>query len=61
LVINSTENVENMKNVLREVEEILESSIQQKVKMTRYIDKLLKQKNREFAELQSKDTDSYSE
>ena len=58
LVINSTENVENMKNVLREVEEILESSIQQKVKMTRYIDKLLKQKNREFAELQSKTTDS---
>jgi len=53
LVINSTENVENMKNVLREVEEILESSIQQKVKMTRYIDKLLKQKNREYAELQS--------
>ncbi|PKG81297.1 general secretion pathway protein GspA [Colwellia sp. 75C3] len=61
LVINSTENVENIKNVLREVEEILESTIQQKVKMTRYIDKLLKQKNREFAELQSKDTDSYSE
>ncbi|PKI15763.1 XrtA/PEP-CTERM system-associated ATPase [Colwellia sp. 12G3] len=58
LVINSTENVENMKNVLREVEEILESSIQQKVKMTRYIDKLLKQKNREFAKLQSKNADS---
>lgn len=58
LVVNSTENVENMKNVLREVEEILESSIQQKVKMTRYIDKLLKQKNREFAELQSKTADS---
>ncbi len=58
LVINSTENVENIKNVLREVEEILESSIQQKVKMTRYIDKLLKQKNREFAELQSKTADT---
>ncbi len=58
LVINSTEHVENIKNVLREVEEILESSIQQKVKMTRYIDKLLKQKNREFAELQSKNADS---
>jgi putative secretion ATPase (PEP-CTERM system associated) len=54
LVVNSTENVENIKEVLREVEEILESSIQQKVKMTRYIDKLLKQKNREFAEQQSK-------
>ena len=57
-VINSTEHVENIKNVLREVEEILEGSIQQKVKMTRYIDKLLKQKSREFAELQSKATDS---
>ncbi|TYK65776.1 XrtA/PEP-CTERM system-associated ATPase [Colwellia echini] len=53
LVINSTENVENIKNVLREVEEILEASIQQKVKMTRYIDKLLKQKSREFAKAQS--------
>ncbi|MEY8213876.1 MAG: XrtA-associated ATPase, partial [Colwellia sp.] len=58
LIINSTENIENMKNVLREVEEILESSIKQKVKMTRYIDKLLKQKNREFAELQSKAADN---
>jgi general secretion pathway protein A len=58
LVINSTEHVENIKNVLREVEEILEGSIQQKVKMTRYIDKLLKQKNREFAELQSKTAES---
>jgi len=57
-VVNSTEKVENIKNVLREVEEILEGSIQQKVKMTRYIDKLLKQKNREFAELQSKNTES---
>ena len=58
LVINSTENVENIKNVLREVEEILEGSIQQKVKMTRYIDKLLKQKNRELAKLQSEADDS---
>ncbi len=58
LVVNSTEQVENIKNVLREVEEILEGSIQQKVKMTRYIDKLLKQKNREFAELQSKAADN---
>ena len=57
LVINSTENVENIKNVLREVEEILEGSIQQKVKMTRYIDKLLKQKSREFAEFQSNTAD----
>jgi putative secretion ATPase (PEP-CTERM system associated) len=58
LVINSTEHVENIKNVLREVEEILESTIQEKVKMTRYIDKLLKQKSREFAELQSKTAES---
>lgn len=52
LVVNSSENVENIKNVLREVEEILETTIREKVKMTRYIDKLLKQKNREYAQLQ---------
>ena len=50
LVVNSTENVENIKDVLREIEEILETSIKQKVKMARYVDKLLKQKNRQFAE-----------
>ncbi|WP_448212524.1 XrtA/PEP-CTERM system-associated ATPase [Colwellia sp. MEBiC06753] len=49
-VVNSTENVENIKEVLREIEEILETSIKQKVKMARYVDKLLKQKNRQFAE-----------
>jgi len=54
LVVNSTENVENIKNVLREVEEILDSSIKQKVKMARYVDKLLKQKNRQYAEEQVK-------
>ncbi len=54
LVVNSSEKVENMKNVLREIEEILESSIKQKVKMTRYVDKLLKQKNREYAQEQVK-------
>jgi putative secretion ATPase (PEP-CTERM system associated) len=58
LVVNSSENVENIKNVLREVEEILETTIQQKIKMTRYIDKLLKQKNRQYAELQTKTADS---
>ncbi|ALO36474.1 general secretion pathway protein GspA [Colwellia sp. MT41] len=57
LLPNSTENVENIKNILREVEEILEGSIQQKVKMTRYIDKILKQKSRELAELQSNSTE----
>jgi general secretion pathway protein A len=54
VVINSNENVENIKNVLREVEEILESSIKQKIKMARYVDKLLKQKNRQYAEEQVK-------
>ncbi|MGL1957604.1 MAG: XrtA-associated ATPase [Colwellia sp.] len=52
VVVNSTENVENIKNVLREVEEILETSIKQKVKMARYVDKLLKQKNRQYAQEQ---------
>jgi general secretion pathway protein A len=52
VVVNSNENVENIKNVLREVEEILESSIKQKIKMARYVDKLLKQKNRQYAKEQ---------
>jgi len=49
-VVNSTVKVENIKDVLREVEEILESSIKQKIKMARYVDKLLKHKNRLYAE-----------
>ncbi len=52
VIVNSSENVENIKNVLREVEEILESNIKQKVKMARYVDKLLKQKNRQYAQEQ---------
>jgi putative secretion ATPase (PEP-CTERM system associated) len=52
VVINSNENVENIKDVLREVEEILESSIKQKIKMARYVDKLLKQKNHQYAKEQ---------
>jgi len=48
--INSTEKVENIREVLREVEEILETSIKQKIKMARYVDKLLKHKNRLYAE-----------
>ena len=51
VVVNSSENVENIREVLREVEEILDTTIKQKVKMARYVDKLLKQKNRELAEL----------
>lgn len=51
--VNSTENVENIKEVLREVEDILDNQIKQKVKMTRYVDKLLKQKNKEYAKEQT--------
>lgn len=50
VVVNSSENVENIKNVLREVEDILDTTIKQKIKMARYVDKMLKQKNRTFAE-----------
>jgi len=52
VVVNSSENVENIREVLREVEEILESNIKQKIKMARYVDKLLKQKNRQYAQEQ---------
>tara|TARA_R110001592_G_scaffold59205_5_gene179667 strand:- start:18685 stop:19743 length:1059 start_codon:yes stop_codon:yes gene_type:complete len=52
VVVNSSENVENIREVLREVEEILETNIKQKIKMARYIDKLLKQKNRQYAQEQ---------
>jgi putative secretion ATPase (PEP-CTERM system associated) len=52
VVVNSNENVENIKNILREIEEILESDIKQKIKMTRYVDKLLKQKGRQYAQEQ---------
>ena len=33
VVVNSSQNVENLKDVLREVEEILETSIKEKIKM----------------------------
>lgn len=56
VVVNSNENVQHIKDVLREVEEILETSIKQKVKMARYVDKLLKHKSRLYAE-QSIDSD----
>ncbi len=55
VVVNSPEKVESIKEILREVEEILESSIRQKIKMARYVDKLLKQKNRLYAESNIKD------
>ena len=56
LVVNSTEKVENIKDILREVEEILETSIRQKIKMARYVDKMLKNKSRLFT-----DTDESAE
>jgi len=49
-LVNSNENVQNVKDVLREIEEILESSIKEKIKMTRYVDKLLKQKSKQLAQ-----------
>jgi putative secretion ATPase (PEP-CTERM system associated) len=53
--IASTTTISNMEKTLHDVEEILENSIQQKVKMSRYLDKLIKQKSREYADLQTKD------
>lgn len=52
IIVNSSENVEHIKEVLREVEEILESNIKQKIKMARYVDKLLKQKSKLYAQEQ---------
>ena len=50
VVVNSAEKVENIKEILREVEEILESNIKEKIKMARYVDKMLKQKGRIFTD-----------
>ncbi len=47
--VNSSENVKHIREILREVEEILELNIKEKIKMTRYIDKLLKHKSVELA------------
>ncbi|MGJ8693920.1 MAG: XrtA/PEP-CTERM system-associated ATPase [Thalassotalea sp.] len=51
--VNSAEKIESIKEVLREIEDYLEGSIKQKIKMARYVDKLLKQKNRQYAEEQA--------
>lgn len=55
-----TQHTENIKEILRDVEDILNNTIKQKVKMTRYVDKLLKQKNRLYAEgcIESKENDN---
>ena len=50
VVVNSTEKVASMKDVLREVEDILESSIKEKIKMARYVDKMLKHKSRIYTD-----------
>jgi putative secretion ATPase (PEP-CTERM system associated) len=50
VVVNSSEKVESIKEVLREVEEILETSIKQKIKMARYVDKLLKHKSKLYTQ-----------
>jgi len=60
VVVNSTENVENMKEILREVEDILESSIKHKIKMARYVDKLLKQKSRLYAEANTEEINEHN-
>mgnify|MGYP000218020391 FL=1 len=49
-----------MKDILREVEEILESSIKHKIKMARYVDKLLKQKSRLYAEANTEEINEQS-
>ena len=56
VVVNSAEKVESIKEVLREVEEILESNIKEKIKMARYVDKMLKHKGRIYT-----DTDENTE
>ena len=50
LVVNSSVDVENIREILHEIENVLETSILQKIKMVKNIDKLLKQKKAEFAE-----------
>jgi putative secretion ATPase (PEP-CTERM system associated) len=48
-VVDLGQNFNNIREVLCEVEDILETSIKQKIKMTKYVDKLLKQKSRILA------------
>ena len=50
VVVNSSGKVENIKEILREVEDILESNIKEKIKMARYVDKMLKHKSRLYTE-----------
>lgn len=47
--VASNTNVEHMLSTLKELDDYLDSTIKQKVKMARYVDKLLKQKTDELA------------
>ncbi|GLX82083.1 XrtA/PEP-CTERM system-associated ATPase [Thalassotalea eurytherma] len=42
--------LDSIKSTLKEVEDILDTTIKEKVKMARYVDKLLKQKNKELSQ-----------
>lgn len=48
--MDSIEQIKRIKESLQEVEEYLENTIKKKIKMARYADKLLQQKNRLYAE-----------
>ncbi|SEL70236.1 type II secretion system protein A [Colwellia chukchiensis] len=58
VVVNSTEKVESIKEILREVEEILDTNIKQKIKMARYVDKMLKHKSRIYTNTSSTSEDN---
>lgn len=49
-VVTTGELSSTSKELLREVEDYLENTIKQKVKMVRYLDKMLKQKNKEYTD-----------
>jgi putative secretion ATPase (PEP-CTERM system associated) len=50
VVVNSADNVSSIKDILREVEDILENNIKEKIKMARYVDKMLKHKSRTYTD-----------
>jgi putative secretion ATPase (PEP-CTERM system associated) len=50
VIVNSADNIASIKDVLRDVEDILENGIKEKIKMARYVDKMLKQKSRNYTD-----------
>jgi general secretion pathway protein A len=52
---NAKIKAENIENILAQIEDILDNSIKQKIKMTRCVDKLLKRKIRQLSEHNQKD------